>query len=143
MICINQLWSTNWCTYQTTLVQNSNKYFTRYAWVFVTFICFPSFIHGIHVFFRNSKLNCLYQSKVHIFWEGHKIFTKSPPYFCPMQCQSKVRWRFCKILWPSQNIWTLTEIQSVLFNLVTLAESKKRIFSNFFWFPVPVHSIRM
>ena len=24
-----------------------------------------------------------------------------------MYCQSKVRWRFCKILWPSQNIWTL------------------------------------
>ena len=34
---------------------------------------------------------------------------KSPPYFCPMQCQSKVRWRFCKIVWPSasQNILTL------------------------------------
>ena len=26
---------------------------------------------------------------------------------CPMLCQSKVRWRFRKILWPSQNIWTL------------------------------------
>ena len=25
-----------------------------------------------------------------------------------MQCQTKLRWRFCKILWPSQNIWTLT-----------------------------------
>ena len=24
-------------------------------------------------------------------------FVKSSPYFCPMQCQSKVRWRFCKI----------------------------------------------
>ena len=33
-------------------------------------------------------------------------FAKSPPYFGPMQCQSKVRWRFCKILWPSQNVWT-------------------------------------
>ena len=30
-------------------------------------------------------------------------FSKSPPYFCPMQCQSKVSWRFRKILWPSQN----------------------------------------
>ena len=27
-----------------------------------------------------------------------------------MKCQSKVRWRFCKILWPSQNIWTLIKI---------------------------------
>ena len=26
-----------------------------------------------------------------------------------MWCQSKVRWRFRKILWPSQNIWTLPE----------------------------------
>ena len=40
--------------------------------------------------------------KVHVFWEGHKNF-------CPMQCQSKVRWRFRKILWPSQNIWTLND----------------------------------
>ena len=34
-------------------------------------------------------------------------FVKYPPYFCPMQYQSKVRWRFCKILWPSQNILPL------------------------------------
>ena len=34
-------------------------------------------------------------------------FVIASPYFCPMLCQSKVRWRFCKILWPSQNIWTL------------------------------------
>jgi hypothetical protein len=34
-------------------------------------------------------------------------FAKSSPYFCPMKCQSKARWRFCKVLWPSQNIWTL------------------------------------
>ena len=35
-------------------------------------------------------------------------FAKSPPYFCLQYIQTKVRWRFCKILWPSQNIWTLT-----------------------------------
>ena len=39
-------------------------------------------------------------------------FVKSPPYFRPMLCQSKVRWRLRKILWPSQNIWTLTKIAS-------------------------------
>ena len=42
--------------------------------------------------------------KVHIFWEGHKIFA---PYFCLYVLWTKVRWRFRKILWPSQNIRTL------------------------------------
>ena len=27
-----------------------------------------------------------------------------------MYCQSKVRWRFRKILWPSQNMWTLPKL---------------------------------
>ena len=37
-------------------------------------------------------------------------FAKSPPYFCLQYIQTKVRWRFRKILW--QNIWTLyTKIQ--------------------------------
>ena len=30
---------------------------------------------------------------------------KSPPYFCLQYIQT--RWRYRKILWPSQNIWTL------------------------------------
>ena len=30
---------------------------------------------------------------IYIFWEGHKM--------------TNLRWRFRKILWPSQNIWTL------------------------------------
>ena len=33
-------------------------------------------------------------------------FAKSPPDFCLQYIQTKVRWRFCKVLWPSQNIWT-------------------------------------
>ena len=37
-------------------------------------------------------------------------FTKSPPYLCLYVLQTKVRWRFRKILWPSQNIQTLTII---------------------------------
>ena len=46
--------------------------------------------------------------KVHIFWEGHKIFfAKSSPYFWLTLDRTKVTWRFHKILWPSQNIWTL------------------------------------
>ena len=47
-------------------------------------------------------------SKVHIFWEGHKNFVKSSPNFWLQYIRSKVRGRFRKILWPSQNIWTLT-----------------------------------
>ena len=45
--------------------------------------------------------------KDHTFWEGHKIFAKSSSKFWVQYIQSKVRWRFRKILWPSQNIWTL------------------------------------
>ena len=34
-------------------------------------------------------------------------FVKSPPIICLMFWQSNNWWRFRKILWPSQNIWTL------------------------------------
>ena len=46
-------------------------------------------------------------NKVHIFWEGHKIFRNLHLTFVLCSASKKVRWRFCKILWPSQNIWTL------------------------------------
>ena len=49
----------------------------------------------------------VYLVKVHIFWEGHKIFAKSSPNFWLQYIRSNVRGRFRKILWPSQNIWTL------------------------------------
>ena len=45
------------------------------------------------------------KGKVHIFWEGHKILRNLHLTF--VQCQSKVRWRYRKILWPFQNIWAL------------------------------------
>ena len=47
--------------------------------------------------------------KVRIFWGRPQNFAKSSPYFWLQFIQSKVRGRFCKILWPSQNIWTLKE----------------------------------
>ena len=34
-------------------------------------------------------------------------FAKSPPCFWLALHRTKVRWKFCKILWPSQNVWTL------------------------------------
>ena len=37
-------------------------------------------------------------------------FAKSPPYIC----QSKVRWRFRKILWLSQNTWNLNAFVHLL-----------------------------
>ena len=54
--------------------------------------------------------------KVHIFWEGHKNFAKSSTNFWPQYIQSKVSGRFRKILWPSQNIWTL-QIKSSKFEI--------------------------
>ena len=38
---------------------------------------------------------------------GPQNFAKFSSYFWLQYIQSKVRWRFCKILWPSMNIWTL------------------------------------
>ena len=40
-------------------------------------------------------------------------FAKSSPNFWLYVLQSKVRWIFCKILWPSQNIWTLYALTSL------------------------------
>ena len=49
--------------------------------------------------------------KVHIFWEGHKILRNLHLTFVLCSASQKyVRWRFPKILWPSQNIWTLLPI---------------------------------
>ena len=50
--------------------------------------------------------------KVQIFWEGHNIFRKSSLYFWLALHRTKIRWRFRKILWPSQNILTLTKLSS-------------------------------
>ena len=49
----------------------------------------------------------LFISKVHIFWEGHKILRNLPLTFDPMYCSQKLGEDFAKFLWPSQNIWTL------------------------------------
>ena len=54
-------------------------------------------------------------SKVHIFWEGHKILRNLPLTFDGMYCSQKLGEDFAKFLWPSQNIWTL------MFNKIFLA----------------------
>ena len=51
--------------------------------------------------------------KVHIFWEGHKILLNLHQLF-DWQYIGQITnnwWRFRKILWPSQNIWTLQNKQ--------------------------------
>ena len=60
--------------------------------------------------FSSSGLFCLASSlrfKVHIFWEGHKILRNLPLTFDRMYCSQKLEENFAKILWTSQNIWTL------------------------------------
>ena len=57
--------------------------------------------------FTFANMNNLYISaKVHIFWEGHKILQNLHLTFVRYY-RTIVRGRFRKILWPSQNIWTL------------------------------------
>ena len=60
-----------------------------------------------HTFGVESQFNVLNKAverlgKGHMFWEGHKYLRNLHLTFvlCYM-------WRFRKILWPSQNIWTL------------------------------------
>ena len=49
--------------------------------------------------FSRTSLDMDGTVKVDIFWEGHNILRNL--------WQSKVRLRFLKIFWPSQNVWTL------------------------------------
>ena len=45
--------------------------------------------------------------KAQIFWEGHKNLKKSPNFLTSLSTSVKKLGDFFKILWPSQNIWTL------------------------------------
>ena len=48
-----------------------------------------------------------FQGKVHIFWEGHKILRNLHLTFDCMYCSQNLGEDFAKILWPSQNVWSL------------------------------------
>ena len=62
----------------------------------ILFVGTTHFIHKVIVY------------KVHIFWEGHKILRNLHRRFDQyILHRTNLRWRFRKILWPSQNIWTL------------------------------------
>ena len=52
---------------------------------------------------------------VELLWTLKFIYSKKATKFCKIftsLLQSKVRWRFHKILWSSQNIWTLKYLNS-------------------------------
>ena len=55
-------------------------------------------------------------------------FAKFPPYFCLQYIQTKGRWRFRKILWPSQNVWTLL-LFSFEFHFMSVWHSHTMYFS--------------
>ena len=65
----------------------------------------------------NFFLRFWVENKVHIFWEVHKILRN-------LHCrfdwhyigQIGIRWRFRKIVWPSQNIWTLKPVHNKMFS---------------------------
>ena len=76
----------------------------------ISFICFNEFSYDFGVFEKTQHF------KVHIFSDGHKVFAKSAPYFWQAQHRTKVRWRFLKILWPSQNIWPYSNILKLVGN---------------------------
>ena len=69
-----------------------------------------------HFRFSNINVWILYKYFLSFIWWLDQRLTKriysvqtvakSSPYFCPKYVVP-VRWRFGKILWPSQNIWTL------------------------------------
>ena len=68
-------------------------------------------------------------------------FAKSPSYFCPMQCQSKVRRRFHKILCASQNRELyineqkhLFEVQKTEVKKCNIVMSEFKTFFSFFLF---------
>ena len=61
-----------------------------------------NFWRYIHIYFK--FLYCNFSSYI---LRRPQNFAKSSPNFWLQYIQSKVRWRFLKFLWPSQNIWTL------------------------------------
>ena len=64
----------------------------------------------------NSLTSIVNDSKSSFILRRRQDFAKSPPYFCLQCIQTKVRWRICKIVWPSQNIWTLKPLSLNFFS---------------------------
>ena len=65
--------------------------------------------------FKNSVLDSIFLASYIL--RGPQKFAKSSFEFWLAMHGTKVRWRFPKILWPSQNIWILTGSSNVNTNL--------------------------
>ena len=57
--------------------------------------------------------------KVHILWEGQKVW-KNLPLFLKLLCSVKFKWDFFfKFFWPSKNIWTLGTLSYTTFIFIS------------------------
>ena len=74
-----------------------------HKWIFMRLLLDKKIVYTCMFMFRKQEK----VSKVHIFWEGHKIFQNLHHIFVLCSVSQKQRWRLCKILWPSENKWTL------------------------------------
>ena len=83
------------------------------GWLFEIFVAFSANMNWTIYQLAITQPNILeIFNKVHIFCEGHKIYLRNLHLTFDLHYilvhRTKARWRFRKILWPSQNIWTLT-----------------------------------
>ena len=100
---------------------------------------------------QDARKNLVYNNCDTSYWYSLCIlrrpqnFEKSPPYFCLQYIQTKLRWKFRKILWPSQNIWTLliticrrykTENPSCSGNFLTYLDVHSQIPQSIPWFRI-------
>ena len=73
-----------------------------------------------------------FTSYIQISFRRLKILTILATKFCEISTlqyiQTKVRWRFRKILWPSQNIWTLKLCTFLIFNFTSYIQVSFRRF---------------
>ena len=75
--------------------------------------------------FRKILKN-IFDCKVHIFWEGHKILRNLHRRFDRYYIyRTNLGWRFRKNLWLSQNIWTLKNLGNrfLSHNIICVAKS--------------------
>ena len=95
----------------TTYIPYALHYNPRIVYLLFTFWSPKTFFQG--AFFLKFWPLCMVSIQEgflmlkFIYLRRPQNFEKSPPNFWLALHRTKVRWRFSKILWPSQNIWTL------------------------------------
>ena len=95
----------------TTYIPYALHYNPRIVYLLFTFWSPKTFFQG--AFFLKFWPLCMVSIQEgflmlkFIYLRRPQNFEKSPPNFWLALHRTKVRWRFPKLLWPSQNIWTL------------------------------------